>query len=222
MKISISIILLVLINITTASALDVGDISSFMNYNNNTLSKEIKNTTENGRLINIRIERLSSPLEGGEVIPMDNKQEILLTPSSILLPANSSDIVRFIYHGPEDAQERYYRIEWMDQALTDLKKNGSTRNAIATASARIGTILVVAPRKVNFNYEFKNNKIVNTGNATLRVIAYGPCIHSAEVNECKENYYLMPGKTREFSKVNVLDKKGKVALWQGENFIPVK
>ena len=67
--------------IMPALALDVGDISSFMNSDASVLSKEIKNTTESGRLINIHVERLSSPLEGGSVIPMDSQDEVLLTPA---------------------------------------------------------------------------------------------------------------------------------------------
>jgi hypothetical protein len=49
---------------------------------------------------------------------------------------------------------------------------------------------------------------VNTGNATLRILAYGPCLKPADGKECKENYYLMPGKERRFTRVNVADKKG--------------
>lgn len=54
--------------ISPAQALDVGDISSFMNSDSSTLSKTIKNSTDSGRLINIRLERLSSPLDDGQVI----------------------------------------------------------------------------------------------------------------------------------------------------------
>ncbi|WP_193133189.1 EcpB family pilus assembly chaperone [Klebsiella grimontii] len=202
--------------------LDVGDISSFMNSESSTLSKEIKNTTDSGRLINIHMERLSSPLDGGKVIPMDKQDEILLTPASLLLPAKASDVIRFFYKGPADDKERYYRIVWFDQALSDAQRNGSTRSAVATASARIGTILVVAPRKANFRYQYANGTLVNTGNATLRILAYGPCLKPADGKECKENYFLMPGKERRFTRVNVADKKGRVALWQGEQFVPVK
>lgn len=53
--------------ISPAQALDVGDISSFMNSDSSTLSKTIKNSTDSGRLINIRLERLSSPLDDGQV-----------------------------------------------------------------------------------------------------------------------------------------------------------
>ncbi|MEB8292482.1 hypothetical protein NGG03_21495 [Klebsiella michiganensis] len=222
MKKHILAISLLLSTMTPALALDVGDISSFMNSENSTLSKEIKNTTDSGRLINIHMERLSSPLDGGKVIPMDKQDEILLTPASLLLPAKASDVIRFFYKGPADDKERYYRIVWFDQALSDAQRNGSTRSAVATASARIGTILVVAPRKANFRYQYANGTLVNTGNATLRILAYGPCLKPADGKECKENYFLMPGKERRFTRVNVADKKGRVALWQGEQFVPVK
>ncbi|PLO68454.1 hypothetical protein CWN49_16505, partial [Klebsiella michiganensis] len=215
MKKHILAIGLLLSTMTPALALDVGDISSFMNSGSSTLSKEIKNTTDSGRLINIHMERLSSPLDGGKVIPMDKQDEILLTPASLLLPAKASDVIRFFYKGPADDKERYYRIVWFDQALSDAQRNGSTRSAVATASARIGTILVVAPRKANFRYQYANGTLVNTGNATLRILAYGPCLKPADGKECKENYFLMPGKERRFTRVNVADKKGRVALWQG-------
>ena len=222
MKKHILAIGLLLSTMTPALALDVGDISSFMNSGSSTLSKEIKNTTDSGRLINIHMERLSSPLDSGKVIPMDKQDEILLTPASLLLPAKASDVIRFFYKGPADDKERYYRIVWFDQALSDAQRNGSTRSAVATASARIGTILVVAPRKANFRYQYANGTLVNTGNATLRILAYGPCLKPADGKECKENYFLMPGKDRRFTRVNVADKKGRVALWQGEQFVPVK
>ncbi|VUT11737.1 hypothetical protein [Klebsiella spallanzanii] len=222
MKKHILAIGLLLSGMTPALALDVGDISSFMTSETSTLSKEVKNTTDNGRLINIHMERLSSPLDSGKVIPMDKQGEVLLTPASLLLPAQASDVIRFFYKGPADDKERYYRIVWFDQALSDAQRNGSTRNAVATASARIGTILVVAPRKVNFRYEYSDGMLVNTGNATLRILAYGPCLKAADGKECKENYFLMPGDKRRFTRVNVADKKGRVALWQGEQFVPVK
>ena len=49
MKKHILAIGLLLSTMTPALALDVGDISSFMNSGSSTLSKEIKNTTDSGR-----------------------------------------------------------------------------------------------------------------------------------------------------------------------------
>ncbi|EHT0732093.1 hypothetical protein KW627_005904, partial [Escherichia coli] len=48
------------------------------------------------------------------------------------------------------------------------------------------------------------------------------CLKAANGKECKENYYLMPGKSRRFTRVDTADNKGRVALWQGDKFIPVK
>ena len=186
---------LLLAGVSPAQALDVGDISSFMNSGSSTLSKTIKNSTDSGRLI---------------------------TPASLLLPAQASDVIRFFYKGPADDKERYYRIVWFDQALSDAQRDNANRSAVATASARIGTILVVAPRQVNYRFQYANGSLTNTGNATLRILAYGPCLKAADGKECKENYYLMPGKSRRFTRVDTADKKGRVALWQGEQFVPVK
>ena len=203
-------------------ALDVGDISSFINSDASVLNKEIKNNTDSGRLINIRVERLTTPLEGGKVIPMESREELLLTPASLLMPAQSTEAIRFFYKGPADDKERYYRIVWFDQSLSDAQPETSSRTAVVTASARIGTILVVAPRKVDFRYRYNSGTLVNDGNATLRILAYGPCLKAADGQECKENYFLMPGEQRRFTRVNVADKKGRVALWQGEQFVPIK
>ncbi len=58
-----------------------------MNSGSSTLSKTIKNSTDSGRLINIHLERLSSPLDGGRLSRWTKPDEVLLTPASLLLPA---------------------------------------------------------------------------------------------------------------------------------------
>ncbi|MXD46984.1 hypothetical protein FQ011_24950, partial [Escherichia coli] len=103
----------------------------------------------------------------------------------------------------------YYRIVGFDQALSDAQLDNANRSAVATASARIGTILVVAPRKANNHFQYANGSLTNTGNATLRILAYCPCLKAANGKECKENYYLMPGKSRRFTRVDTADNKGR-------------
>ena len=120
---------LLLARVSPAQALDVGDISSFMNSGSSTLSKTIKNSTDSGRLINIHLERLSSPLDGGQVIPMDKPDEVLLTPASLLLPAQASDVIRFFYKGPADDKERY-------TALSGSIRRSAMPNAITPTAAR--------------------------------------------------------------------------------------
>lgn len=218
-KLLLSIYLFIALSFS-AYGIDVGDISSFINSDRSSISKEIKNSTDTGRLVNVGVKRISSPLEDGVEIPFEAHDELLFTPTKLLLPAQSGDIVRFVYNGPHDDKERYYRIIWFDQSLDESQNTSAKRSAVASASARIGTILVVAPREVRYSYHYENGFITNTGNATLRVLAYGACIKGKE--DCKEKYFLMPGRKRKFNIVNVNDKKGRVALWQGEQFIPVK
>lgn len=208
-----------------SQALDVGDITTFIYSNQKTVSKEIANTTDNGRLITLRVDKLSSPLADGKTVTSQGsmQQEVLMTPASLLLPANSKENIRFFYQGPADNQERYYRISWKDQSLSLAPQDSSVREAIATSSAQIGTLLVVAPRNIHYAYHYQNGKLSNTGNATLRIVAYGPCrITSGEGKPCRENYYLMPGKDRTFRQVNVADKHTRIGMWQAGKFVAVK
>lgn len=152
---------------------------------------------------------------------MDKPDELLLTPASLLLPAQASEVIRFFYKGPADEKERYYRIVWFDQALSDAQRDNANRSAVVLLpphrhhSGR-------RPRQANYHFQYANGSLTNTGNATLRILAYGPCLKAANGKECKENYYLMPGKSRRFTRVDTADNKGRVALWQGDKFIPVK
>lgn len=120
---------LLLAGVSPAQALDVGDISSFMNSGSSTLSKTIKNSTDSGRLINIHLERLSSPLDGGQVIPMDKPDEVLLTPASLLLPAQASDVIRFFYKGRRMTKSA-------TTALSGSIRRSAMPNAITPTAAR--------------------------------------------------------------------------------------
>lgn len=120
---------LLLAGVSPAQALDVGDISSFMNSGSSTLSKTIKNSTDSGRLINIHLERLSSPLDGGQVIPMDKPDEVLLTPASLLLPAQASDVIRFFYKGRRMTKSA-------TTALSGSTRRSAMPNAITPTAAR--------------------------------------------------------------------------------------
>ena len=129
-------------------------------------------------------------------------------------------MIRFFYKGPADDKERYYRI------VGSIRRSAMP-NAITPTAARWPLLppasapSVVAPRQVNYRFQYANGSLTNTGNATLRILAYGPCLKAADGKECKENYYLMPGKSRVL-RAWTRRIKGRVALWQGEQFVPVK
>ncbi|EJU9662175.1 fimbria/pilus periplasmic chaperone [Escherichia coli] len=179
--------------ISPAQALDVGDISSFMNSDSSTLSKTIKNSTDSGRLINIRLERLSSPLDDGQVISMDKPDELLLTPASLLLPAQASEVIRFFYKGPADEKERYYRVSFREVPTRNQTRRSPTGGEVSTDPVVVmDTILVVRPRQVQFKWSFGKvtGTVSNTGNTWFKLLIKPGCDSTEEEGDA---WYLRPG-----------------------------
>lgn len=71
-------------------------------------------------------------------------------------------------------KRRYYRIVWFDQALSDAQRDNANRSAVILLPPASSAILVVAPRQANYHFQYANGSLTNTGNATLRILAYGP------------------------------------------------
>ena len=203
-----------------SQAINVGPVTTFIDADSQEIAKQIENGSEQARLVTITVTRISSPEEGGEEIPMEVDGELMLSPSRLMLPANAKNNVRFFYKGPQDGKERYYRIRWLDTALSMDDQRNERRQAVATTSAQIGTILVVTPRQQQFAYDLKEDILTNKGNASYRTMAYGPCLKSKEL--CKETYYDLPGKKRKFKQVNMRDPKSHLGLWLGQEFVVVK
>ncbi|QGZ71101.1 EcpB family pilus assembly chaperone [Aeromonas hydrophila] len=204
-----------------SNAINVGPITTFIDTGFNEVAREIENDTEQARLVTVSVTRISSPEEGGNEMATDVNGELLLSPSRLVLPAKGKNNVRFFYKGQADDKERYYRVTWRDTPLSLDEHREEGRQATATTSAQIGTILVVAPRQVRFNYVFRNSTLTNTGNASYRVVAYGVCANNP-TEQCKENYYDLPGKERRFSRVDIVNDKSHIGLWFGKEFVVVK
>jgi len=204
-------------------AINVGDITSIMISEESSLSKEIINTTDSARYVSVTVKQLSSPLPGGVELDV-NPGELLSTPASLILPGEAKDVFRFFYKGPEDDKERYYRLQWIDEPISESATTKAGKAATATASAEIGTILVVAPRKERFDYSRQGDLITNTGNVSFRVIAYGACKDKAQDQGrgCRERYYVMPGTKIRLQKSDVLNSRTRIGIWHGKQFITVK
>lgn len=142
-------------------AINVGEITSIMTSAESSLSKEIANTTDSARYVSVSVKQLSSPLAGGIEIKPVNSGELLSTPANLILPGQAKDVFRFFYKGPADDVERYYRLQWIDEPVTESAETRANKMAVATASAEIGTILVVAPRKERFEYSRHGDVITN-------------------------------------------------------------
>ncbi|UWX91876.1 hypothetical protein N2K86_14430 [Enterobacter mori] len=205
-------------------AINVGDITSIMTSDESSLSKEIINTTDSARYVSVTVKQLSSPLPGGVEMNLANPGELLSTPANLILPGDAKDVFRFFYKGPEDDKERYYRLQWIDEPVSESVATKAGKAATATASAEIGTILVVAPRKERFDYSRQGDLITNTGNVSFRVIAYGVCKDPAldQGKGCRERYYVMPGTKIRLQKSDVSNSRTRIGIWHGKQFITVK
>ncbi|MCP1598708.1 hypothetical protein J2S82_000665 [Aeromonas caviae] len=203
-----------------SQAINVGAVTTFIDAGSQEVAKQIENGSDQARLVTISVTRITSPEEGGQEIPMEVSGELMLSPSRLMLPTNAKNNVRFFYKGPQDDKERYYRIRWLDTALSVDDQRNERRQAVATTSAQIGTILVVTPRQHRFAYDLKDDTLTNQGNASYRTVAYGPCLKGEEL--CKETYYDLPGKQRRFKQVNMRDPKSHLGLWLGQEFVVIK
>lgn len=145
-KITLALILLSWLPLKSSFAVNVGNITEIISSNEDTLSKEIENTVDTARLVNLTIEKIDSPLDTGKVITVTDPNEILSTPANLILPGHAKDIFKIIYQGPKDNKERYYRLNWKDDPIGESGVTQSAKSASATTSATISTILVVAPR----------------------------------------------------------------------------
>lgn len=209
---------------TSCLAVNVGDITSIINADKNFLAKEIENTTEVARFVGLKVYRLSSPMNDGETIPMTSKTEILSTPSGLVLPGSAKDIFKIIYQGPQDDQERYYRLSWIDAPVANAGEDTASKGGQATTSAQINTILVVAPRKEKFDFSYANGTLTNTGNVSFRVVAAGKCLDQSKDIDgkgCRERYYVMPSKSITLKHTDVKADRTHIGIWHGEKYINV-
>ncbi|HBT4732717.1 TPA: hypothetical protein MB315_004601 [Klebsiella quasipneumoniae subsp. similipneumoniae] len=208
----------------SALAINVGDITSIMASEDKSLSKEITNTTDSARYVSVSVKKLSSPLPDGVEIVPENTGELLSTPVNLILPGQAKEVFRFFYKGPEDNVERYYRLQWIDEPVTENVETKVRKTATATASAEIGTILVVAPRKENFDYKRSGDVIENKGNVSFRVIAYGACKDKTKDkgHGCRERYYIMPGRKIKLQFTDIDNINSRIGIWHNKTFISVK
>lgn len=220
-RIHLFALVLPFISTFSAQAINVGDVTSMMTPERNNLAKEILNNTDTARFVSVNVERISSPMAGGTIMPMESKSEILSTPASLILPGHAKENFRFIYNGPADDKERYYRLSWTDEPVSEYGASEHKKTGQATTSAIIGTILVVAPRKENFKFKRNGDRITNTGNSSFRVISYGPCKDKSKDTGqgCRERYYLMPGVSAKITHTDLTNKKTRIGIWHGEQLI---
>lgn len=204
-------------------AINVGEITSIMSSDSVSLAKEIFNNTESARFVSINVERISSPMDEGSVIDMGNNPELLPTPARLILPGQAKENFRFFYKGPEDDKERYYRLYWTDEPVTEFDVSKNKKLGQATTSVIISTILVVTPRLEHLAFKRQGDMVSNTGNTSFRVISYGPCRDKLKDlgQGCRERYYVMPDVSVKIKHTDLSSKRTRIGIWHGAQFINV-
>jgi P pilus assembly chaperone PapD len=210
---------------SSALAINVGKVTTIIPANADTTAKEIKNEADSVRIVSISAQRISSPMDEGIVINPEKVDELLLTPTRMLMPAGTSNIVKFYYHGNADNKERYYRITFVDEGVSEDLDNGSQKNGKGMTRAVVSTILVVQPREKKIDFVYVAGKMTNKGNTSFRVNATGTCLKpnpESPSTPCTKNFYLMPGTSRAIDDINVTDNHFHLGIWDQKQFIPVK
>jgi len=88
-KTTVAAILLSLLPLKNSLAVNVGNITEIIDSSQDTLAKEVENTVNTARLVNLTIEKIDSPLDNGKVVSVTDPNEILSTPANLILPGNA-------------------------------------------------------------------------------------------------------------------------------------
>ena len=130
-------------------------------------------------------------MDEGIVINPEKVDELLLTPTRMVMPAGTSNIVKFYYHGNADNKERYYRITFTDEGVSEEVDSGSPKRHRMTRAV-VSTILVVQPRDKKIDFVYVAGKITNKGNTSFRVNATGTCLKPNPESPARRVAKLLP------------------------------
>ncbi|WOE32311.1 MULTISPECIES: molecular chaperone [unclassified Acinetobacter] len=164
-----------------------------MGSDENIMAKYLTNDTNSMNLYTIQSYEIEKPSNTNEVRINSKEKEILYTPLRKTIDKQSTDFFKLIYRGPQDNKERYYRVSFVETPLTSLNNNATTRSPSYLPSVALSTILIVRPRKQNFQYHLneKQGLLKNTGNTFFRVIIHQGCNGT---DEDATHFYILPGE----------------------------
>lgn len=214
MKKLLFVILMLFFWSSQVPAIYIGSLTFSMADNKEFITKKILNNNSTARVYQVSISRIDSPSDN-EIKTRPADGEILFSPKSLALEKGSSDFFKFFYHGPNDDQERYYRVSFTE-IPTESKRVSQANNAQVTVEpiVNIESILVIRPRKIDFSWNFDKEKgvLTNTGNTFFKVLFKPNCEATEEEGH---SYYLRP---KESVHDEFLTKKGDKIIIYNDNF----
>ncbi|MGL4861305.1 MAG: hypothetical protein ACRC5A_16535 [Enterobacteriaceae bacterium] len=206
---------LLLVAIATApvvQALQFSNASPIIAPQQSHAAIKVVNTIDRATFVTLDIQQISLPTAQG--VPIKHGADIVASQKRFILPANQQVPIILQYRGPQDSQERYYRVTWRQQFV----QYNTAANRMLPLT--IDTLLVVNPRKDNFHYLYNNGSLINSGNSSFRVSAYGKCAQSQAT--CSEEAYLLPGETSRLAKIDMQSSSSWLSISYNDRFYSVR
>ncbi|WP_081544848.1 fimbria/pilus periplasmic chaperone [Chromobacterium haemolyticum] len=202
-----------------AGAIQVSDMTSAIPSDKGEIAIHVRNTEKRASLLTVSVTQVDSPYEGAHEVNTDGAS-IQFTPARILLAAGQDQPVRFIYSGPRDDRERYYKVTWKNTLLGLADDSaGSEKSGDVEFLTGIKTNLLVFPKRQHFSYAYQRGRLANQGNVSFQAIAYGPCRDKQLGEVCKERYWIGPGYAVNFKTIDVSKHQDKVMLQRDGKFL---
>lgn len=116
------------------------------------ISQPLYNDTPRNNMYSIAAWKIAKPGAGNEPV-LPNQGELLYAPLRFNLPPGSSEYFRLYYKGPEDNQERYYRVVFKETPVTLIPFRTTPQKMDVLPVVAMSTILVVRPRQQRLEWQ---------------------------------------------------------------------
>lgn len=173
------------------------------------ISQPLYNDTPRNNMYTISAWKIAKPGAGDEPV-LPNQGELLYAPLRFNLPPRSSEYFRLYYKGPEDSQERYYRVVFKETPMTLLPFRDTPQKMDVLPVVAMSTILVVRPRQQRLEWQLDEQKGIlrNSGNTFFRVIIHQGCTGN---DERSTQFYMLPGESYRDAALSGKNRKFVVA-----------
>lgn len=171
----------------SAYGIDIGALTYNLEYEKGFITKAVFNNSEQSKVYRIKVYEINRPGKKEQQVNPDNR-DLLFNPKQFILNPYSKKLVKFYFSG-NGAQERYYRVDF-----TEIPAPTSSSASIKMHMViDLSSILVVSPKNKQLDYQldFTDKSITNTGNAYFEVIIKENCDSSDMESESR---YIIPGE----------------------------
>nr|WP_248946050.1 fimbria/pilus periplasmic chaperone [Serratia silvae] len=178
----------------SAGAIDVGTMTFVMNQQQSFVAKRVLNNNHGARIYQVTIRAIDRPGQH-ELRSRPADGELLFAPKQLALRAGQGEYYKFYYHGPQDNQERYYRVSFREIPTNPIaQEQRQLPGANLEPIMVMDTLLVVRPRNSLFAYQLDKQRgtLSNTGNTFFKFLLKPGCNSTDEQGTSE---YLRPGDT---------------------------